>query len=411
MDVIPAVDLSGGRVVRLLQGDYGRVTGFDETPDEAADRFALAGAGMAARDRPRRGARRRAQPRARRRARAPGAAARGHARPGRRRLPLAPTQVEAALAAGVQRVLIGTLAARDPDAVAALAAEHGPRICVCADALDGTRARGGLARGRGRVGEPRSSSASRRAASARSWSRRSSATARSPGPTCGCSPGVRAVTDGVLLAAGGFAALEHIAAARDAGCDGAVVGRALYDGSLNLREALTVARARSKGHLQCSAGRMAPIVPPDGGRPRPAEVAGGRCSFSMTIDRVIRRRILLGFLVAASFGLLTAWYREVDNGPLHRAQGSVADAAVPLSAAVQRVSRPFRDLWDWSRGLANARDEAQRLQAINQQQAVEVAPPAAAARRQRPTTARCSASPRTRGSRACSRTSRRSAPT
>src|SRR4029078_1273544 len=45
MEVIPAFDLSGGRVVRLLQGDYGRVTGFDETPDEAADRFALAGAG------------------------------------------------------------------------------------------------------------------------------------------------------------------------------------------------------------------------------------------------------------------------------------------------------------------------------------------------------------------------------
>ncbi|MDX6563041.1 MAG: rod shape-determining protein MreC [Gaiellales bacterium] len=93
----------------------------------------------------------------------------------------------------------------------------------------------------------------------------------------------------------------------------------------------------------------------------------------MTIDRVIRRRILLGFLVAASFGLLTAWYREVDNGPLHRAQGSVADAAVPMSAAVHRVSRPFRDLWDWSRGLANARDEVQRLKAINQRQSVELA--------------------------------------
>ena len=38
----------------------------------------------------------------------------------------------------MQRVLIGTLAARDPDTVAALAAEHGPRICVCADALDGS---------------------------------------------------------------------------------------------------------------------------------------------------------------------------------------------------------------------------------------------------------------------------------
>jgi rod shape-determining protein MreC len=93
----------------------------------------------------------------------------------------------------------------------------------------------------------------------------------------------------------------------------------------------------------------------------------------MTIDRVIRRRILLGFLVAASFGLLTAWYREVDDGPLHRAQGSVADTAVPLSAAVQRVSRPFRDLWDWGRGLANARDDVRRLEAINQRQAVELA--------------------------------------
>ena len=40
MEVIPAVDLSGGRVVRLVQGDFGRVTGFDETPDEVADRFA-----------------------------------------------------------------------------------------------------------------------------------------------------------------------------------------------------------------------------------------------------------------------------------------------------------------------------------------------------------------------------------
>jgi len=35
-----------------------------------------------------------------------------------------------------------------------------------------------------------------------------------------------------------------VAAARDVGCDGAVVGRALYDGSLNLREALTLARER-----------------------------------------------------------------------------------------------------------------------------------------------------------------------
>jgi phosphoribosylformimino-5-aminoimidazole carboxamide ribotide isomerase len=242
MEVIPAVDLSGGRVVRLLQGDYGRVTGFDETPDEAADRFALAGAGWlhvidldAARD---------------------GERSREHAavleRLARRRGTRLQVgggfrsagQVEAALAAGVQRVLIGTLAARDPDAVAALAAAHGPRICVCADALEDTVR---IAGWREDAGE-----------SARSFVERFSARGVGAflvtaierdgtlaGPDLRLLAGVRAVTDAVLLAAGGFAALEHVAAARDAGCDGAVVGRALYDGSLNLREALTVAREPS----------------------------------------------------------------------------------------------------------------------------------------------------------------------
>ena len=136
MEVIPAVDLSGGRVVRLLQGDYGRVTGFDETPDEAADRFALAGAGWlhvidldAARDGERSSEHAAVLQRlARRRG------TRLQVGGGFR----SAEQVEAALAAGVQRVLIGTLAARDPDAVAALAELYGPRICVCADALDGT---------------------------------------------------------------------------------------------------------------------------------------------------------------------------------------------------------------------------------------------------------------------------------
>jgi phosphoribosylformimino-5-aminoimidazole carboxamide ribotide isomerase len=242
MEVIPAVDLSGGRVVRLLQGDYGRVTGFDETPDEAADRFALAGAGWlhvidldAARDGERspehaavlaRLARRRGT----RLQVGGGFRSREH--------------VEAALAAGVQRVLVGTLAARDPDTVAALAAEHGPRICVCADALDGSvRVAGWLED----AGESASDFVERFAqrgvgAFLVTAIERDGTLA---GPDLRLLAGVRAVTDAVLLAAGGFASLEHVAAARDAGCDGAVVGRALYDGSLNLREALTLARESS----------------------------------------------------------------------------------------------------------------------------------------------------------------------
>jgi phosphoribosylformimino-5-aminoimidazole carboxamide ribotide isomerase len=239
MDVIPAVDLSGGRVVRLLQGDYGRVTGFDETPDEAADRFALAGAAWlhvidldAARDGER--------------SLAHAAVLARLARRRGTRLQVgggfrSREQVEAALATGVQRVLIGTLAARDPGAVEALAAEHGRRICVCADALDGSV----------RVAGWREDSGVSASAFVERFSAHGvgaflvTAIERDgtlSGPDLRLLADVRAVTDGVLLAAGGFAALEHIAAARDAGCDGAVVGRALYDGSLNLREALTIAR-------------------------------------------------------------------------------------------------------------------------------------------------------------------------
>ena len=240
MEVIPAVDLSCGRVVRLLQGDYGRVTRFDETPEAAAQRFSLAGARWlhvvdldAARDGERSAEHAAVLERlARRRG------TRLQVGGGFR----SPAQVEAALAGGVQRVLIGTLAARDADAVVALAAQHGPRICVCADVLDGSVRVAGW---REDAGE-----------SARGFVERFSARGVEAflvtaierdgtlaGPDLRLLADVRAVTHGVLLAAGGFASLEHVAAARDAGCDGAVVGRAVYDGSLNLREALTLARA------------------------------------------------------------------------------------------------------------------------------------------------------------------------
>ncbi|HET6174423.1 MAG TPA: 1-(5-phosphoribosyl)-5-[(5-phosphoribosylamino)methylideneamino] imidazole-4-carboxamide isomerase [Gaiellales bacterium] len=242
LEVIPAVDLSGGRVVRLLQGDYGRVTGFDETPDEAADRFALAGAGWlhvidldAARDGERSPEHAAVLARLARRRGTRVQVGGGFRSAG---------QVEDALASGVQRVLIGTLAARDPDAVAALAAEHGPRICVCADALEGTVR---IAGWREDAGESPSAFVERFTARGVgaflvTAIERDGTLA---GPDLQLLAAVRAVTDAVLLAAGGFAALEHIAAARDVGCDGAVVGRALYDGSLNLREALTLARQQA----------------------------------------------------------------------------------------------------------------------------------------------------------------------
>lgn len=44
MLIIPAIDLRGGRCVRLTQGDYGRETVYDLDPVEVAQRFAAEGA-------------------------------------------------------------------------------------------------------------------------------------------------------------------------------------------------------------------------------------------------------------------------------------------------------------------------------------------------------------------------------
>ena len=44
IQVIPAIDIRGGKCVRLLQGDYSIETVFSEDPAEVARRWAAAGA-------------------------------------------------------------------------------------------------------------------------------------------------------------------------------------------------------------------------------------------------------------------------------------------------------------------------------------------------------------------------------
>ncbi|MBE0416121.1 MAG: 1-(5-phosphoribosyl)-5-((5-phosphoribosylamino)methylideneamino)imidazole-4-carboxamide isomerase, partial [Dehalococcoidia bacterium] len=44
MEVIPAIDLRGGKCVRLYQGDYSRETVFSEDPIEVALRWQALGA-------------------------------------------------------------------------------------------------------------------------------------------------------------------------------------------------------------------------------------------------------------------------------------------------------------------------------------------------------------------------------
>ena len=75
---------------------------------------------------------------------------------------------------------------------------------------------------------------------------------------------------------------------------------------------------------------------------------------------------MLGILVLLALALITASFRESENGPLHRAQAAAASALQPLEIAVERVARPFRDAWAWTTGLFDARSEAERLRAENE---------------------------------------------
>jgi rod shape-determining protein MreC len=76
---------------------------------------------------------------------------------------------------------------------------------------------------------------------------------------------------------------------------------------------------------------------------------------------------VLGALVLLSLALITISFREQSDGPLHDAQGAAATALQPLEIAVERVARPFRDAYGWTKDLFQARSENERLRSENNQ--------------------------------------------
>ena len=89
--------------------------------------------------------------------------------------------------------------------------------------------------------------------------------------------------------------------------------------------------------------------------------------FASRTNSALRRRIVLGLLVLLALALITISFRESESGPLHTAQASVASALQPLTVAVERVARPFRDAYNWTEGLFSARSDVERLRAENQE--------------------------------------------
>jgi phosphoribosylformimino-5-aminoimidazole carboxamide ribotide isomerase len=226
--VLPAVDLLGEEAVRLEQGDFGRVAARAE-PEELVRRFAAAGARLihvvdldGAR-----GGRIRADVIARLAEAA--APARLQASGGIR----SPADAAQLLAAGAARVVVGTAAVAKPEALEEFVAQLGDRLVVAIDV------RGGRAAVRGWLEDTGldASEVARRCAEAGVSRILCTAIERDGmlgGPDLDLLSEVREVSRLPVLAAGGIRSEADLAAVAAIGCEGAVVGRALIDGSLPL---------------------------------------------------------------------------------------------------------------------------------------------------------------------------------
>jgi rod shape-determining protein MreC len=70
-------------------------------------------------------------------------------------------------------------------------------------------------------------------------------------------------------------------------------------------------------------------------------------------------------LVLVSLGLITVYFRESSEGPLHAAQRIGVSVLMPFEVAGERVARPFRDGWTWFSDLLDAKEENDELREEN----------------------------------------------
>ena len=235
MEVIPAIDIRGGRCVRLSQGDYERETVFDDDPLAVAVRWAALGA--------RRihivdldGAREGQQVNAalvRRIVRTVDAAVQTGG--GLRDL----ATVRAALDDGVNRVVLGTAAVRDPDLLREAVAVARDRLIVSVDARNGIVQLQGWTEG----SDVTATSLIRQLASIgveRIVYTDIDRVGVRGSPNFEMYEALVSETSIAVIAAGGVSSLDDLRRLSDCGVEAAIVGRALYTGEVALPEALAV---------------------------------------------------------------------------------------------------------------------------------------------------------------------------
>jgi phosphoribosylformimino-5-aminoimidazole carboxamide ribotide isomerase len=234
--IYPAIDLRAGKVVRLKEGDPARVTAYSDDPAEAARRWLEAGAtwlhvvnldgAFGENDTANRSAlesilKTGAQVQFGGGIRSLGA-------------------IERAVKLGVSRVILGTVAVEQPSAVAdALQTFGAEKIAVGIDARDGLVRVRGWKEGSGIAATDlalRMQTLGLRTVIFTDVSR--------DGLGSGLNiPSTRELAEvsGLdVIASGGVHTLDDVSAAREANLAGAIIGRALYEGTIDLKEALKI---------------------------------------------------------------------------------------------------------------------------------------------------------------------------
>ena len=239
MEILPAIDLRDGKVVRLLQGDYGRQTTYSDDPAAVARAFVAAGAAwihVVDLDAAKSGRQTNTAAFAaiRRAVEAKielGGGARDDA------------AVGAMLDLGADRVVVGSAALKNWAWFEKLASrpELAGRIALGLDAREGRLAVHGWT-------QPVEATVLEIARRVRNWPLGAivytdiSRDGTLGGLNVQATAELIAVTDVPVIASGGVGSLQDVLACKAIGCAGAIIGKAYYEGRIDLAQAIAAAR-------------------------------------------------------------------------------------------------------------------------------------------------------------------------
>lgn len=236
MRIYPAIDIKEGKCVRLLQGRFSDVTVYGDDPVEMAKKWESLGAEyihVVDLD----------------------GALKGHGvnadiikkiceavsvpvqtGGGIRTM----EDIEAKLACGIRRVIIGTKAVSSPDFIKEAVEKYGDKIVVGIDAKDGYAAVEGWEKSSGLEAVDMAKNMAAMGVKTIVYTDIST-DGTLQGPNIAAMREMAASVDADVIASGGVGNLEHIKSLEDTGVEGVIVGRALYTGAVDLKEAIELA--------------------------------------------------------------------------------------------------------------------------------------------------------------------------